>query len=690
MGGLVALSAVVRFLLARSYPGPWTWTDELLYGELSKSFAATGHFALREVPGRAGFGIVYPLLISPAYWLFTSVPAAYSLMQGINALVMSLGAVPTYLLARRLAPRPLALLAAVLALALPDLAYTAGIMTENAFFTVFLFWCWALVRALETPTVVRQLGVLALLLLAYLTRPQAVTLAPALLTAIVLVTLVDALAARERFGRALLGSARRFIVTWAIFGVGGAAYLFFELSIRGKTWGDALFGPTYAQLASENYSATTVWHWFIYHVGVLAFSVAVIPFAALLLLIAGGLDPRERRRELRVFAVVAFSASFWLVLGVAAFASTPFAGQLEERNVFYVTPLFLVALIGAIGSGLIWQRRTLSAVAAVATVGCVAIPPFGSFLGPTAANQNFSVLPLETVLERHIVGIAQLQTAIILGAVAAAMLFLLVPRRLALVLPAVVLLAFTLANAPIHHRTATASQQARLAGASAQRDWIDRAVGTKPVVTALWSGSSAFVTLWANEFFNRSVGPVYNFHGPPDGLPQRTAVLQPNGAVTFNGRPVRAAYVLADRTMIVGSERIAEDAGTGMTVYRVDGPVTVKGQLEGLYADGWSGPTAAFTIYGCEGGTLSVTLLGDAALNPQPQTVTATSGSRLLAQAAVRPGREARFEIPLVAKKHVCDGSLAVTPTAVPALTIGTPDTRELGIRMLRPAYSPS
>jgi hypothetical protein len=65
----------------------------------------------------------------------------------------------------------------------------------------------------------------------------------------------------------------------------------------------------------------------------------------------------------QIFVAASFALSFWLVLEVAAFASTQ-ALRVEERNMFYVAPLFLIAL-------LVWveQRAPRPAVVAVAAAG---------------------------------------------------------------------------------------------------------------------------------------------------------------------------------------------------------------------------------------------------------------------------------------------------------------------------------
>ena len=73
--------------------------------------------------------------------------------------------------------------AAALSVAIPSLVYTGMLMTENAFYPIFLCVLLVLVRMLERPTRLNQLGLLALCLLAYETRQQALALFPAVLTA---------------------------------------------------------------------------------------------------------------------------------------------------------------------------------------------------------------------------------------------------------------------------------------------------------------------------------------------------------------------------------------------------------------------------------------------------------------------------------------------------------------------------
>ena len=72
---------------------PWIMVDEIVYSELAKNVAAHGQFLVRGVPSH-GYGFVYPVLIAPAWRLFSSIPDAYAAAKAINAVLMSLGRGP--------------------------------------------------------------------------------------------------------------------------------------------------------------------------------------------------------------------------------------------------------------------------------------------------------------------------------------------------------------------------------------------------------------------------------------------------------------------------------------------------------------------------------------------------------------------------------------------------------------------
>src|SRR5205085_6674800 len=110
----------------------------------------------------------------------------YTLLKLLQALVMSLAAMPVYAWARPLAGRAWALVAAALTLALPALAYSGLIMSEVEFLPVSALAGWAFSTALARPTLARQALAVAAIVLASATRLQALVLGPALVTAILL------------------------------------------------------------------------------------------------------------------------------------------------------------------------------------------------------------------------------------------------------------------------------------------------------------------------------------------------------------------------------------------------------------------------------------------------------------------------------------------------------------------------
>ena len=173
LAAIVVASTGARALLARGIVAPFIMVDEVIWSELARGFAAAGKPLLRDQP-HPGYSPVYPLLISPAYALFDNLPQAYAAVKTLNSLLMSLAAVPAFFLARRVVSDRLALLAALLTVAVPSLAYTGTVMTENAFYPLFLLVALALVRVLERPSPLLVVLLFGLVAVAYGTRVQAV------------------------------------------------------------------------------------------------------------------------------------------------------------------------------------------------------------------------------------------------------------------------------------------------------------------------------------------------------------------------------------------------------------------------------------------------------------------------------------------------------------------------------------
>jgi hypothetical protein len=684
LGAILVLSVVVRLVYALRDPGPWIFHDEIAYSELAKSVAYTGDFGIREELGRAGFGVVYPLLIAPAFALFDRVPDAYDALRTINVVLMSSTAVPIYVLARRLTSRALAVAAAALSIAIPSLMYTSNVMTENAFYPLFGAWVLALQLMLSRPTVVRQLAVLALFALCYLTRAQAVALLPALVAAIAITVVLDSWAeSRRPVSRRLLRRLRDYWPTWALVVAGLLAVVGTQL-VRDRRLSDVL--GSYAGVSDFQYDYSDIARWLLYHVAELDIYVGVIPFGALLIVLLTTLRPDEPVREVRIFAAVSLSLVSSFLLVVSAFASTPVGQRIEERNLFYVAPLFFVAFV-------VWLARRLprpwwAALPAALAAGLLpAAIPYNDFLTDVATHSTPGLLQVLRFRERYF-SPETITEVVVLAAVAAALVFLLVPRRLGLGLLALIFLYYVAINRPVEAYTHKASSDAVYGAIRGETDWIDRAVGRDADVAGLWAGGNP-VILWENEFFNRSVGRMYSLVGPFDGLPEIQLSIDGGGVVRDpEGRRPQIDYLLANKWIFVRGEQIAADAEAGMMLYRVRGALAVDGRAEGIYSDTWSGPSVRYLRYGCRGGRVTVRLTNDPKLRSRPVTVSALVNGQMRRRARVpRTGVGYPLTVPLTPVRGVCEVIFAVTPTASPAIVFGAPDARELGIRFASITY---
>jgi hypothetical protein len=470
--------------------------------------------------------------------------------------------------------------------------------------------------------------------------------------------------------------------------LGGAAVILVEQLARGRS----VFGVLGAYQAASNshYSVGEVTRWFLYHVSELDLSLGVLPFAALLVL-AFGL--RGLPRPQKIFVAAAVSVSFWLVLEVAIFASEQ-SFRVEERNMFYVAPLFLIALLIWIERGL--PRGTVWATAAI--ILAAALPgaiPYSRLIGLNAISDTIALLPLGWLVEQGL-GLDDVGLVVVFIAAAAGMLFLFVPRRWGYLLPVIVLLYFAVSQAAIQEKHHQQSLQALFGGISSPPlplDWVDRKVGSGANVAVVWTGNTDKHTIWENELFNRSLGTVYRTGEPlPGDLPETPVTVSrtTGDLVTSRGRTVRTPYVLADTSLALKGKVIARDVPKRMVLYRVNGPLRQISRVSGIYGDTWSGREAKYTRLDCTGGSLFVQLQSDPNLFTQPNVVTAVSSGRTVSiRVPVSGTTTAR--IPLESVGGRCTVEFQVANTAVPAVVLGPPntDTRELGVHFNRFTYRP-
>ena len=565
--GVVAVSTAIQIRAGRQIVAPFVFGDELTYSELGRSFAETGHFALRSVPN-SSYGIIYPLLIAPAYALSKNAGQAYAFVKAINAVVMSLAAVPTYFIARRVLGRNLALLACVFAVAIPSLVYTGMVLTESAFYPAFLVCVLTMMRATERPSATRQVAVLGCVGFAFLIRAQAVVLIPAYIAAVLLLGWLETEQGSRRRGLGRMAAVYR--LTWLSLFLGGALVLTVQV-VRGRSPMDLL--GAYKVVAGDMHPLG-IPRWFLYHLADLDLYLGIVPFAACCVVLPSALRGLHGQAP-RIFAVVTTSVTFSMILLVSAFSSSSWGlGRLHERNLFYIAPLLLIGF-------LIWfelgsqKPRGLTIFAAVVAASLPPTLPYAKLFQGSLVDA-LGVLAWATTLMRPTV----VPLGMAVFSLTLAGLFVLLPRRFTPILIFLVALNLWIvaSQAKLHAQAAAHV----LGNGRVHPNWIDAAVGPDAEVAAIWfpsrvvcasqaeraKRSSAF---WQNEFFNQAVRHVYYVvQAAPDGLPaQRVSVdARTRLLIPMDGAQLSLRFLAVGEGVRIHAPVIATDPQTRTTLYR--------------------------------------------------------------------------------------------------------------------------
>ena len=671
---LVGVAALVRLLLTRSFPAPWIMGDELHYSELARSFASDGVMRLREEPST--LRTLYPVLISPA-WLANSVGTAYTLTKVINVLLMTSAAVPFFLWARRLVRPIFALAGTLLFLLLPAALYANLIMTESAFLPVFLLSVLLAALALEHPTPMRQVLAIVSIGLPVAIRAQGVVLVPILLTALVLKVLLDARAeGRVTFG-SLFAGLRAYVVTLAVIGGAVLAYIALKL-VQGHGLSSGL--SAYSGTAQAHYSLREVARWSVLHLGELVFAVGLIPASALIV-IAGmaWAAPRATQPRERVFLALTLATTFWMVLLVAAFASH-YSLRIEERNLFYVEPLLLLAFVLWLDKGLPRPPR-LTAAAVVAPAALLLSLPFESLFNLSLLGDTPGLIPLMRVAAHLKEGIDGTRVLLALGVLAAGLFFALVPKRWGVVLAPIGIALFLVFSSVTVLKAWTG--QARATHASQGTNdlsWIDKTIGSDADAAFLFTPDLQADPhpLLQSEFWNRSVRRVFLLDAAdPNGYPATPTTLSRAGRLTTAPGTRQPKYIVTAPGVDVDGRLLARTLR--LALYQVSPPLRLADRSSGLSADGWTGADATYTRY--HPGAKIVTVdLSRPALPAPPGHVRVelvSRGSPVHGLWTARANAEKIFRFrappaPFSVRIHV-------TPTFSPA-QFGINDTRELGV----------
>jgi 4-amino-4-deoxy-L-arabinose transferase-like glycosyltransferase len=597
VGALIVTSTVIRFAAAQAFSTPWIAPDEMVYGMLGEGLWSHGTLTLRSFPSP------YYSLLTPA--LIGAPLAALDLADGIQwarllqALAMSLAALPTYLWARRLASQWWAVAAAALVLASPLLHYAGFLMTEPLTLTVVTAALLMLARALEEPSMWRYGVFVAWATAAAAVRLQALVLLPAFLLAAV----IDSVGARDRrrlrplLWFAALAAVACVLVVLLLLAAGE------ELSTRRLLGAYTPVGEA-SGVGGDRVDALA---WHAFDVSVLGLGATVLAVAALAWVV---LARRDRDPALRAFVSTTLAYTALLVVQVGLFAAV-FVGSIAERYLLTLLPLLAIGLCTWAARGAPRALPVVLPTWALVVAGAATVP-IDQLAGPVTLPNA----PTPAALVR-LGSEGWARAALVAGALAAGALVLALPRRLAWVTALVVGVGLALLSLDAGLRIADASEhEQRVAIGSGPAGWLDDA-GVDDA-TLLVTGDRLWTATARTIFWNRGIVEAIRLAPATTPFPPVTGSVgvAPDGTLTTaSGADLARSVVVTPSTItLAGSQIAARPAGDseayGLVAWRPEQPVRVALRTEGLLPNGDFTGTARITVYACRQGTLDVTILG--------------------------------------------------------------------------------
>jgi hypothetical protein len=565
LGGLIGLSFAVRLAVGWFRATPNYFVDEYLYAELARSLLETGRPAVR------GIDVVFPSLLQPILtaptWLAGDVWISYRLTQALGALAMSLVAVPVFLLGRRLGlGRPLALVAAALALAVPDLLFASWVMAEPFAYPLFVAAVLTGTLALATPGKRHGLLFVALAALAVFARTQFAVLPLCFAAAVLIVGL------REHRLRAVL---REQALPLGIFA--GAALAIALVGV-GRVLGlyqSALDGRADPVELAERVGLNGL---------VLAYSSGwILVPGALLGLVLMLARPRSR-------AELAFGALFGTTT-LALLLEASLAGAVDhaqERYVFYALPLAALAFCVYASRG--WPARTHLALFASLLIAASAQIPLAGFTAADGKSQSpflLAAFRLEEALGSP--GSGSLAIAVAAAALGIALVLLsarpAVATPIALTLALAASVAVSIGAVAFDNRNAASVRAAFLPD---DPSWVDHAGFEE--VTLVRGPEGVRTEALEQLFWNRSVDRVALLPGAEeiDHFTSPRLAVGPDGSLRTDGRPLDGPLLVdgyGGTIQLANAERIA--SSQSYALWRPHTTARMSLYLAGRYSDGW-------------------------------------------------------------------------------------------------------
>ncbi|HWE80588.1 MAG TPA: hypothetical protein VG265_02980 [Gaiellaceae bacterium] len=583
--------------------GPWVFSDELEWTQLSRAIAKTGHAARRTSPH--SFESLYSYLIAPAWWIHSNA-TAYAAIKYLNSVVMCLTAVPTFLLARMLVPRRTAVVVALLSIAIPSMTYATSIVPEPLAYLWFVTAALLAVKALSAPTPKNVAAAALLAVAGPLIRSEFLALPAILVVSAAFMWILRGGSGTRRL--------RRVGLSVGVLAIGG--YLFNRLVVMHvQSWNTSQYF-NHATLGQGGVAA-----------GALAIGLGMGPLigglASLWLPERGG-DP-----VYRAFAVYLGSAIVTCWVYTAAKATyvqtlSSLRSLIEERNLFFLSPLLLLGTAMVLGARRVnWLAVGAAVVLAVAVV-------WSNRLEVGAPYYEAQGLAIPTLLNRNFIFTVQDVHAVLLGVVALTLAFIAMRRRSWVAPLAAVLAAGWLLTGEIYDTKANIDPYSTAEKLPAPRSWIDDVTHGAPT-TFLGVQLVDATPVWLTEFWNRSIDHVYAIDdsAPPPGPIAAPFLLSTDGALAdYTGN----RYTVASPGVDLAARPLAQKTmpGTGVyTLYSTPHPWRLRDEFHNITTDGWGLNPFEYTYFPPGGpGTLRIDLSRTgAAISGPPGRATVEVGS---------------------------------------------------------------
>lgn len=597
---VVAGSFAIRAVATAAHPTPLYFPDEYLYTSIARALGS-GHAP--AVRGSAAHfpALLEPLLAAPLQALFAP-QLAYALTQMENALLMSLVAVPVYLLARRLAlSTRYALACAVFSVAIPDLLYAAFTMSDAVAYPLALGAAAAGVAAIDRPSRRGQLLFLALALLATAARVQFVVLPAAYVAA------SFAVDRRRAFRTQRLSLALIAVPLIGALAAGSNRLLGYYSNVVHLHVGGRLV----------TWAATDLF--------LLAFASGIVLVPGALVALA-----RPRGRTQAAFAAFAGAYAAGLVLEAALYASNG-STRFQERYLFSLLPLIPIAFGLYLAHGRP-QRLIVGALSVGLLLATARLPLSGYTTGGGSADSPFlfAVAQMQSHLGTAggsfvfaLVGLA--------GAAGAALVAWRGGGRYA-VAAAVLFAAVISVGAAVND--SAGSRLVRNVALPKDPSWID-ATGLQNVTLVQTVGSPplrSFEQLYWNRSLNREarLGNAL----PTDVYPAPRIRVAPDGTLRGVGPNVLLQEYAA--TARFANARLVARVGT-FSLWSAESTPRLALLEQGRYSDGWLSRSGRLTVWPDAAGNTRGKLRFTLSLPPDAQPSTIAFGK---AHYDVQPGEK--------------------------------------------------